>query len=344
MFASPVNFTTLAYILETEGHDAALALHRCGLGSVDGLRDDGPWLPVGQLEALMTAAVEVSRDPSFGLVAGKSKALMRYVTLTHVTLVAPTLRHVLADITRFAALVLDKSEVTLCESSEGARLDVTPVVALGTGGRFRTELVATSAVQMIGFARGGAQDVLEVEFPYLCPPDQAARYETTFGRRVRFGRDRCSVTFNASLLDMPLQTHDPLAYAQAHARAEAALSARDAGPRLVEGVRRCLLTALPLQLSLRETAERLNLTERGLRRRLAALGVSHAELARRCLQQAAEDALGNQRLATKQVASRLGFSSVASFHRAFRRWTGQTPVAWRTARSIQGDDIDSRVR
>jgi AraC-like DNA-binding protein len=39
----------------------------------------------------------------------------------------------------------------------------------------------------------------------------------------------------------------------------------------------------------------------------------------------------DRRLELTEVAFLLGFSHVESFHRAFKRWTGETPVAYRRA-------------
>ena len=97
MRVSPVNFKALACVLAVEGFDADAALTRCGFGTLGDLDDQGPWLPAPLFDHLMAAVIEVTGDPCFGLVAGKSKALMLYVALMQVTLVAPTLRRVVED-------------------------------------------------------------------------------------------------------------------------------------------------------------------------------------------------------------------------------------------------------
>mgnify|MGYP000638499610 CR=1 FL=1 len=103
------------------------------------------------------------------------------------------------------------------------------------------------------------------------------------------------------------------------------------------------------QSSLRQVFENTESTKRqyGLRQRAVALGwaeervividsdlgLSGASSDREGFQRlVAERMLMEGRLSLKQIADELGFSSVHSFHRAFRRWSGLTPSAWREVR------------
>ena len=68
---------------------------------------------------------------------------------------------------------------------------------------------------------------------------------------------------------------------------------------------------------------------RTLRRRLAAEGVSFRALRDEALRERAVELLRRPGSAIAEVAFVLGFSDPTAFHRAFRRWTGVTPQAWR---------------
>ena len=74
------------------------------------------------------------------------------------------------------------------------------------------------------------------------------------------------------------------------------------------------------------------MTERTLRRHLSLLNTSHIEVAQDCQRLMAERLLAEGALSIKQVADELGFASVSTFHRAFRRWTGSTPATWQGTR------------
>jgi AraC-like DNA-binding protein len=99
---------------------------------------------------------------------------------------------------------------------------------------------------------------------------------------------------------------------------------------IVEGLRRVLVTSR--ERSLRHVARRLGLSPRTLQR---ALRVAHtsfrAEIARVQLE-AAENLLLDSTLKIASIAREVGFSSLASFGAAFRRFTGETPNAWRSRR------------
>jgi AraC-like DNA-binding protein len=332
MRLSPINLKILAYTLDVEGFDASGVLKQCGIESADDIQEDGEWVPLEVFDRMMAATIDATGDSSFGLVAGKSLALMRYGSIVPLVLPTPSLRQMLDDIRRFALLLLSQAEVELVESGQTARLLVQPVVRHGLSGHFRTEQVATSAVQMLRFAGAGNADIHQVDFPYPLPAQHEQRYVATFGSRINFDRKECVVTFNHALLDVPLPSHDPVAYMAARTRAESALAALQAGTDMAEQVRQWLLSAFPRLPTVADTARQLGMNERSFRRQLGMLGTTHDDLMQECQRLMAERLLAEGKQPLKQIAESLGFASVASFHRAFRRWSGQTPSAWRQSR------------
>lgn len=332
MRVSPINLLILAYTLEVEGFDAGAVLKRCGLQSTDSLQEDGEWVPVELFDRMMAATIEVTGDSAFGLVAGKSIALMRYGVLTPLVLSTLSLRQMLDDIRRFAPLALERSELELVEDRNSAHLLVQPAVHGGASGHFRMEQVATSALQMLRFTGIGSADIYQVHFPYPAPPEHEQRYLSTFGHHLRFEQKHCAISFNPARLDTPLPTHDPVAYLAARSRADSVLAAANAGSDLVDMVRQWLLRTFPHLPTVTETAACLGMSERSFRRQLAVLGTTHAELVQECQCLMAERLLADGKQPLKQIADALGFSSVHSFHRAFRRWRGLTPSAWRESR------------
>lgn len=329
MRIAPVNLKTLAYALDIEGFDSRPVLQQCGIESNEALKEDGEWMPVAVFDRMMAAAIEATGDPAFGLVVGRSLALMKYGVITPLVVSTPSLRQALEDLGRFARLALDRSEIELVESGQGVHLLVQPVVHGGLSGRFRLEQVATSAVQMLRFAGATNASIHHVDFPHVIPTEHAARYTSTFGPRINFDRKECVVRFDPALLDARLPSHDPVAYLAARARAESALAALHAGSNLADQVRQWLLGAFPRLPTVAETAQHFGMNERSVRRQLAMLETTHADLIQECQRLMAERWLAEGKMPLKHIAESLGFSSVHSFHRAFRRWVGLTPSAWR---------------
>ncbi|MFZ4550464.1 MAG: AraC family transcriptional regulator [Aquabacterium sp.] len=76
-------------------------------------------------------------------------------------------------------------------------------------------------------------------------------------------------------------------------------------------------------------ARLLYTTERTLKRRLQAEGVTFRHLQATARQQLASDLLQDDTLSLDEIGSRLGFSDQSSFSQAFKRWTGHAPGQWR---------------
>ena len=75
----------------------------------------------------------------------------------------------------------------------------------------------------------------------------------------------------------------------------------------------------------------LDLSAATLRRRLQDEGASWGQLKDEVRRDLALQHLVDDRLSVGEIADRLGFNDASTFYRAFRKWTGSAPGAWRSA-------------
>jgi AraC-like DNA-binding protein len=95
-------------------------------------------------------------------------------------------------------------------------------------------------------------------------------------------------------------------------------------------VEKSITTALPQgKVRLQRVAPALGMSVRTLGRRLAASGITFAQILDGLRHDLAVTYLQDPDIPLSQVAFLLGYSEVSGFVHAFRRWTGSTPGAWR---------------
>ncbi len=73
----------------------------------------------------------------------------------------------------------------------------------------------------------------------------------------------------------------------------------------------------------------LNMSARTLRRRLEKEGTSYQKIKDNARRDKAISLLSRERMTISDVAERVGFSDPSAFHRSFKKWTGQSPGAYR---------------
>jgi AraC-like DNA-binding protein len=76
-------------------------------------------------------------------------------------------------------------------------------------------------------------------------------------------------------------------------------------------------------------AAKLGLTRRTLQRRLSERGTTFAQLVEGMLRENAQDLLSRTAEPVTDIALKLGYADMAHFTRAFKRWTGMAPSAYR---------------
>lgn len=102
---------------------------------------------------------------------------------------------------------------------------------------------------------------------------------------------------------------------------------------LAQRLRHLLAARLPASLTAQDAAEALNVSLRTLHRRLAQEGTSYQAIKDELRRDLAIQKLSRGQEPLAVISAELGFDSTASFHRAFRHWTGDTPGAYREARA-----------
>lgn len=78
-------------------------------------------------------------------------------------------------------------------------------------------------------------------------------------------------------------------------------------------------------------AQRLHVSARTLRRKLREEMTNYRELVDEVRLGLAKRYLRTPELRVSEIAGLLGYDEVANFRRAFKRWTGQSPMTWRSS-------------
>ena len=111
----------------------------------------------------------------------------------------------------------------------------------------------------------------------------------------------------------------------------------DQGSEFPDDIRRLLRTRLTSNhCSADDIADLLTMHRRTLSRRLKGSGMGYRAITNEIRFEIARQLLEDTKVSLAQIAAALGYSEASAFTRAFRRWSGQTPTAWRTE-GHQGD-------
>lgn len=181
----------------------------------------------------------------------------------------------------------------------------------------------------------GRAQPLQVEFRHRL--DTAADvYAEVLGCPVQGGCTRNAVIFHRALLQTPLREADPHLRSLMDAQGEACLAAYRLDANLANEVRAALCTGLAQgQIGLDDVAGHLGLTARILRRHLGEAGLALPGLLDEVRKDLAQLYLQHTDFALLEIAYLLGFAEQSSFSRAFRRWTGLPPTAFRRGKAAE---------
>lgn len=279
--------------------------------------------------SLIERAIE-GGDATFPLRYGDAVEPGTLGAFGHAVATAPTVHESLRRLVRYIRVVSDSLEYDLLEQRSGAALHLIGRTGERRGIRVSNECALAAVASVLRQIAVSPIAPRRVTFQH---PAQAGTSEHVrwFGCPVDFDAPSTSLELSRESLSTPTRLGDAglSAYLLAQlddARADADVHSTTARTRAA--VADTLCDGAP---SKQEVARRLGMSERTLHRRLEEEGTAFQRLLDDVRREIAESLLTEGRRPLGEVAYFTGFADQTAFTRAFKRWTGRTPLQHRQA-------------
>lgn len=325
--------STLAMVrtAEARGVQTADLLKAAGLAR-ELLDDPDARLPGPVVLGIWNALRQRAADPTLQLVAPTSLPFGAYRVIDYLVGASATVGDGIRRFARFFHLIAD----AMCLGIESDREGPCLCLAMADGGPVPpvyVDYVFAALVTRIRMQIRPALRVREVALRQAEPPSTAP-YREVFRAPVRFGAVDDRLCFSDEEWDAPMDSADAALarLLEEHARILAQRLPHGAAD-FTAAVQKTIAAVVHDGGSAKDVARAMNVSVRTLQRRLAPTGTTFREVSDAVKGQLAREYLIDPGVSIAEVACLLGFSDQASFHRAFRRWTRDSPGHWRRHRA-----------
>lgn len=285
-------------------------------------------VPLHEWIAMFDVAIATLDDPELPLKAGAGLRMRHLGVLGPVLMNCRNLAEVQRQLARYIRLLGQIGEPVLTIDGERAHLLWSWPYATKPHAAVAQFMMGARAMFMRWLSN--RPDLrFDGQFHFAAPRDEEP-YRQIFGGRLSFNQDHSEMVFPASYMELPVVSADEDLRALVEAQAQAVLRQLSGEPEFVRTLKTALTRNLARgQVALDEAAAAMDISTRTLQRRLGELGRSFQGILDEVRLASAETYLRNTETSLTQIAFLLGYSEQSSFHNAFKRWTQQSPGAWR---------------
>jgi len=296
------------------------------------LMDPNTRIADGAFRNLLNAIEEQPLDRVFGLHLAKFIHPTTFYSLGVAAYCSATLEEYIAKMVRYYSVVTTNDMMTF-ERELASPEECCLIWKANNPEPFppvREDGIAAIFVTILRVATQNIFSPLRVTLARPFPKGRDDDYTAFFGCEVQFDSPSTSLVFDQSLLEKPLVSADPelaASYERLTEQYIAQLEKADFPAR----VRNELIRLLPTGVSGKDAvAKVLCVSTRTLYNRLEEAGTTFREVLDDTRRLLAEEYLVKG-LPVNEIAYLTGFSDTANFSRAFKKWTGHSPVSFREA-------------
>nr|WP_321252739.1 AraC family transcriptional regulator ligand-binding domain-containing protein [uncultured Ruegeria sp.] len=301
-------------------------LHTAGL-SADDIAPNVEEVLASKEAGFVRAACDELRDNTFGAKAGltfkESASLTGYIAKY-----SKSLEAAIRNTSRFSTLIDPAFSYTLNISSNYCSFVVSYKDATFVKFHRHTEFALFGAISRMRSLTG--VDFYPVEARFKHERNSPRELEKIVGFPLSFGAENIEVILPLSVLDLPIPTYEPRLRMHLMKYGEQLLSqVPNEKPGLRSRIEALLSNGLPGRiLPAEEIASCLGMSKRTFARKLNEEGLGYREIVDELRCDLAKTYLKDG-INVSEISFILDYADSAAFSTAFKRWTGETPSAYR---------------
>ena len=273
----------------------------------------------------LSVIARVYQKPYIGLEVGTYIQPNHCGVLGYLSLSCEYLAEALQRFERFQRLLYEGNEAST--QIEGDWVTFSWPFDYGYSTRESDEVLISSLANYLSMLVG-VETLKPVKVGFVHPkPSDVIPYFQLLGCEVEFDCKKTYISFPISILTLKVEKADPVLKAlldqQAHALLDVLPSGDNFEQQFYKSVLRAMQDGKP---SMEEVASYLNISARTLHRRLEDRGLVFKGVLQKTRQQLGQQYLKEGRLTLPEIALLLGYSEQSAFSRAFKQWTGISPL------------------
>lgn len=314
----------------SRGVSLAPLLHRVGL-TLREIRDDGAQIAVTTQIRCLNQLAEILDDQLLGFHVVRKAELRAAGFLYYIAASSKTLGDALLKVRRYSSIA-NEGIVLRVQVGRTVRIKLDYAGVLRRSDRHQLEAWMTAAIRLCRELTGRELRPLGVRIMHQRVPE-SGKFDAFLGRTAEFGASLDEVLFPGDVARLPIVSFDPYLNKLLIKYCDEVLGRKKPlSGNLRANVENAMAALLPHgQASVDNVAQRLGITPRTLRRRLASESASFARVLTNLRFALAKRYLAERYLQISRIAWLLGYAEVSTFSHAFRRWSGRTPRAVRSA-------------
>jgi len=312
-----------------QGGSTARVLASVGLDPGD-LADPDRLLDVEQVVGLFEAAARETGDDCFGLHLGMTYEFGSLGPLAYAVLNAPTVDVAIHTFARYGRTFVQGGGITVEHDGPDIRLGYALDVADFERCRQHVEGAAVVTTRVLRRLIGPDWRPRSVLFGHAEPAD-TTEHATLLGAPLAFRQPiAMAVVFDAAVLARPVPDADRRLLPIVERHLQELLASKDVTEAWLDDVRNAIAESLcDGAPTIRTVAKRLGASVRTLQRRLGERDRVFSSIVDDVRRDVALRYLADGKAELAEIAFLTGYSELSAFGRAFRRWTGSTPLAAR---------------